>query len=175
MLLSDKDIIQLIKEGRLIITPLQENAVQCASVELHLSNSLIKYNKTLDLQDDSSVGYNRIAIGDSGYQLDPGEFVLGSTVEKVTIPNGYQGFIETHGNIARAGIQAHNADGHVAPGFSGNITLEIKNNSNQSIVIYPNLTFVQLYIFQMSSEPTKPYSGKYQNQEGATPYKKDQV
>ena len=98
---------------------------------------------------------------------------MGSTLEKVTIPNGYFGFIETRGNIARAGIQTHNTDGHIAPGFSGNITLEIKNNSNRTIIIYPGLPFIHLYILKMTSKCLRPYSGKYQDQKGATIYKKD--
>ncbi len=83
------------------------------------------------------------------------------------------GFIETKGNIARAGIQIHNTDGHINLGFSGNITLEIKNNSNNSIIIYPNLAFVQIYFFKATSKSLKPYNGKYQNQKGGTTYIKD--
>jgi len=85
---------------------------------------------------------------------------LSSTIEKVAIPNGYFGFIETKGNIGRAGIQAHNTDGHIDPGFSGTLTLEIKNNSNRSIIIYPGIAFVQLYIFKLSSESSNLYKGK---------------
>jgi dCTP deaminase len=73
----------------------------------------------------------------------------------------------------RAGIQAHNTDGHIDPGFRGNITLEIKNNSNHSIIIYPDIAFVQIYFFKSTSKSSNIYKGKYQNQKGATIYIKD--
>lgn len=176
MVLSDEHIIELLERQELTIEPkpLKEN-IRCNHINLHLSNKLLKYNiDTLDLKTDQSGSITEeIIMSAEGYILKPGDFVLGSTVEKVGIPNGHFGFIETKGNIARAGIQAHNADGHVDPGFVGNITLEIKNNSNHSIIIYPDLKFVQIYFFKLTSKSIRPYQGKYQNQKGGTEYKKD--
>ena len=173
MILSDRDILRLIKQKKLIINPLIEE-IKGAHVNLHLSNKLSRYkNKILDLKNNSTFGFTEILLHDSGFRLKPKEFILGSTVEKVKIPNGYFGFIETKGNIARAGIQAHNVDGHLDPGFSGNVTLEIKNNSNSSIIIYPRIAFVQMYIFKLSSKVLYPYRGKYQNQKGPTVYIQD--
>lgn len=175
MILSDKHIFELLEKNRLVITPnpLRED-INCNRIDLHLSNQLLRYKiDTFDLKKanpDSLI--ERITILNKGYMLMPGDFLLGSTVEKVKIPNGYYGFVETKGNIARAGIQAHNADGHIDPGFVGNITLEIKNNSNHSIIIYPNMKFVQIRFLKSTSESINPYQGKYQNQEGATIYKK---
>lgn len=139
-----------------------------------MSDELLRYKvDTLDLKDVSADEIvEKITIPNEGYMLKPGDFLLGSTIEKVEIPNGYYGFIETKGNIARAGIQAHNADSHIDPGFVGNITLEIKNNSNHSIIIYPNIKFVQIRFLKSTSESVNPYQGKYQDQEGATIYKK---
>jgi len=175
MILSDIDIFKLIKRKKLIITPLpKEKDISGAHIELHLSNRILKYkNTTADLKDDSTFTFEEVYLNRSGYKLKPAEFILGSTIEKVTIPNGYFGFIETKGNIGRAGIQTHNTDGHIDPGFSGNLTLEIKNNSNRSIIIYPKIAFVDFYIFKLSSKCLHPYSGKYQNQKGATVYKQD--
>lgn len=174
MILSDKHILELLKKEVLIIEPTPKE-ITCNHVILHLYNKLLKYKiKTLDLNDNHQDCLTKeIIIPESGYELKPGEFLLGSTLEKVKIPNGYFGFIETKGNIGRAGIQAHNADGHIDPGFHGNITLEIKNNSNHSIRIYPNMAFVQIYFLKGSSKSINPYNGKYQNQKGATTYKKD--
>lgn len=175
MILSDKHILELLETKKLIITPapLRED-INCNRIDLRLSNKLLRYKvETLDLSAnnvDSVV--EEIIIAEDGYILKPGEFLLGSTVEKVEIPNGYYGFVETKGNIARAGIQAHNADGHIDPGFVGNITLEIKNNSNHSIIIYHNIKFVQIRFLKSTSESINPYQGKYQNQEGATIYRK---
>lgn len=176
MILSDKHILELLREKKLLIIP--EPAakdIRCNHINLYLSNKLLKYKiETLDLKkEDKDSVVEEIVISDDGYELKPGDFVLGSTIEKIGIPNGYFGFVETKGNIARAGIQTHNTDGHIDPGFTGNITLEIKNNSNHSIIIYPNMAFVQIYFFKSTSESLFPYDGKYQNQEGATTYLKD--
>lgn len=176
MILSDNSIIELLENKELIIDPKPLEAdIRCNHINLHLFRKLLKYKiNTLDLREGKNFDLtNEIIIPVNGYQLQPGEFVLGSTVEHVAIPNGYFGLIETKGNIARAGIQAHNADGHVDPGFIGNITLEIKNNSNHVIIIYSDMAFVQFYLFQSTSKSLNPYQGKYQNQNGATVYKKD--
>lgn len=175
MVLSDKDILDLIDQKKLLISPLpKRQEVESASIRLHLSPKILKYKETVhDLRNESTFEKEEIVISEEGYELKPGEFILGSTLEEVTIPNGYFGFIETKGNIARAGIQTHNTDGHIDPGFSGNITLEIKNNSNCPIIIYSGIAFIALYIFKMTSEAVHPYGGKYQNQKGATVFIKD--
>ena len=165
MILSDREIHKLLKEKELIIKPYpKDKDIGCTHINLHLSDTILKYkNRVLNLKDNSSFKFNKIRLKKSGYKLKAEEFVLGSTLENVSIPNGYSGFIETKGNIARAGIQIHNTDGHIDPGFSGNITLEIKNNSNSSIIIYPKIPIAQLYIFKTTSKSLKPYNGKYQN------------
>lgn len=175
MILSDVDIKKLIKQKKLVLTPpAQDIDIKEANINLHLSGNMIKFvGKILDLKNPSNFKYKSFKIEEKGYALKSGEYLLGSTVEKVYIPNGYFGFIETKGNIARAGIQIHNTDGHVDPGFSGNITLEIKNNSNVSIIIYPNIPIAQFYIFKLTSKSSKLYNGKYQNQKGATTFIKD--
>jgi len=110
-----------------------------------------------------------------GYCLNPNEFVLGCTKEKIYIPNGYQGFIETKGNVARAGIQIHNADGHVDPGSDHVVTLEIKNNNTIPIVLFPNILICQLYIHKLTSECEKIYNGKYWGQTKPTKYIPDLI
>ncbi len=169
MILSDRDIIRLLEERRLQIEPKPKN-IHCAHVNLNLSDKLRRYKgDVLDLRNEAVESYEFL-INSWGYRLKPNEFILGSTLERVSMPNGYMGFIETKGNIARAGIQIHNCDGHIDPGFSGNVTLEIKNNSGRSIIIYPEMPIAQLYIFQLSSDSLIPYNGKYQNQKGPTSY-----
>lgn len=175
MILSDKDTLRLIEEGRLGISPFaKEDVLKTGHINLHLAPKLLRYKESvLDLKKGTPPLTEELILPDSGYELRSGEFLLGSTVERISIPNDHFGFIETKGNIARAGIQVHNTDGHIDPGFSGMITLEIKNNANHSIVLYPNIPFAQLYIFELSSESLKTYSGKYQNQDGPTIYRKD--
>ena len=86
------------------------------------------------------------------------------------MPNGYRGWIETRGSIARAGIQAHLCDAHIDPGPSLNITLQLKNNANHSIIIYPMFYIIKLYLFEMKSNSNKPYLGKFQNQTEPSAY-----
>jgi dCTP deaminase len=139
-----------------------------------LSPRLFRYTCTvIDLKNDLTVKAEEVLVTEQGFELKPGDFFIGSTVERVAVPNGYWGFIETKGNIARAGIQAHNTDGHIDPGFSGTITLEIKNNAQHSVVIYPGMAFVQIHFFQATTEALNPYKGKYQYQQGGTLYAKD--
>ncbi len=175
MILSDADIIELIKTKRLLISPPPKRKdITTVHVDLYLSDRILKYKKGIaDIKDESTFDLEEILISKSGYKLKSDEFVLGSTVEWISIPNGYFGYIEAKGNIARAGIQVHNTDGHIDPGFEGNVTLEIKNNSNRPIIVYPNIPFVHLYIFKVSSESRRPYDGVYQHQIGPTSYRKD--
>jgi len=175
MVLSDMHLKELLEAWTLVISPLYADgsSIKSNHIDLRLGHRLLKYSmKVLDLKSPNVV-VEEILISDSGFILSPWEFVLWCTLETVEVPNGYRGFVETKGNIARAGIQAHNTDGHVDPGFKWTITLEIKNNSNHAIVIYPEMFFVQIYIFKASSCSENPYMGKYQHQEGATFYQVD--
>lgn len=172
MLLSNKDILKLVKKRKLKITNFNNLILKQASVVLNLDKTLIKYKKQIiDLKNDKKIRYKEIIMDDKGYSLQPQEFILGCTSEKVEIPDGYFGFIETEGNIARSGISSINNDGHISTGFKGKITLEIKNNSSNLIKIYPGMPFVQLFIFKMSSKSSNLYKGKYQNQNKPTIYK----
>lgn len=174
MILSDESILELLKAGHLIINPLNLKDIKSTHIDLHLSGKLVRYVSTsIDLKKDTSFETEEFEIPEHGFELKPGDFFIGSTVECVSIPNGLWGFIETKGNIARAGIQSHNTDGHVDPGFSGTITLEIKNNANHSIRIYSDMAFVQIHFFQATSQSLRPYSGKYQNQQSGTVYMRD--
>ena len=104
--------------------------------------------------------------------LSPGEFILGTTIEEVSISAKFAGRIETKGSIARAGIQVHNSDGHIDPGFRGHITLEITNmQRNTSIKLIPGIYVCQLFVYQLSSPTDRPYKGKYFGQDKPTPFR----
>lgn len=171
MILSDKDILALMGTGELEIEPFNSYQVGPTSIDLHISPLIIKYTCENIHLGKSNPTYREILIDDNdGYELDPGEFILASTLERVLIPNGYQGFIETKGDIARAGLQVHNADGHIDPGSNHVITLEIKNNNNIPIVIYKNILICQIFIHTLTSPCNNPYSGKYYGQKKPTTY-----
>ena len=171
MLLSDKDIIYLIEANKLIIEPLDKSNIGPNSIDVRLDHIIGKYKtKLIDLKDHSHE-LQMYDIKKSGYVIQPKEFILGATVEFIRIPTEYHGWIETKGNIARSGLQVHNCDAHIEPGFSGKITLEIINNNNIPVKIYSNMLIAQIFIYKMNSKSLKPYCGKYQNQKAPTAYK----
>lgn len=153
-----------------VITPLDKDNIGVASIDLRLGDTLKKYSSDIDLRKEPET--TEVSMTSEGYTLKPSEFVLASTLEIVEIPLGYYGFIETKGNISRAGLSSHNTDGHIDPGFRGNITLEITNNADVSVRIYPGIKFVQLFLFRLEGETTA-YKGKYQNSSGPTSYHPD--
>jgi dCTP deaminase len=175
MLLSNTDIEDLISKKLLVISEFKEDAIGPCSIDLRLDSKLVKYRtKSLDLKHFDKHNYDSVIISDEGFSLKPGDFYIGATFESIKIPNGYFGLVETKGNIARAGLQVHNTDGHIDPGTDGKITLEIKNNANHEVVIYPEMFFCQIFIFKMQSLSSKPYHGKYHQQQGPTLFIPDQ-
>lgn len=174
MILSDRDIKKLLAEGVLCIEPLQDSQIGPTSIDLHLGNMLVKYDTQLIELGRSVPRSINIEIDPTcGYIIRPGEFVLGCTLEKVHMPNGYQGFIETKGDIARAGLQIHNGDGHIDPGTNHIITLEITNLNSIPIVLFPHILICQLFIHVLSSECLSQYKGKYLGQTKPTTYLPD--
>ena len=171
-LLSNHSIRKLIERKVLQIEPFDDTQVSPTSIDLRLGSVLVKYSpQTIRIGGNKPQSYE-INISQSSYKLAPGEFVLGMTKEKVYIPNGYQGVIETKGNIARAGLSVHNNDGHIDPGFHGHITLEIVNMHNTDVYIdLIQETFIcQLFIGTLSEACDTTYHGKYLNQEKPTVY-----
>jgi dCTP deaminase len=171
-LLSDCDIKKLIEEDKLLIEPKDNIHINPASIDLQLGSVLVRYPpQTIKIGFDIPLS-QEIDISCSGYKLRPREFILGSTKEKVYIPNGYLGVIETKGDIARAGIQVHSNDGHIDPGFYGNITLEIKNlnDCDVDIQLISGIYICQLFIGKLSSSCDLVYAGKYSNQDKPTTY-----
>src|SRR5207248_1096759 len=158
-LLSDRDLKDLIDSQQLKVEPF-EYIFNPTSIDLSLGSILVQYtDQTIRL--DTIPEFREIDITNNGYLLKPGEFILGMTREAVCIPNGYQGLVETKGNIARSGIQVHNSDGHIDPGFSGHITLEITNmHNNIPIQLIAGVFICQLFIFQLSSPSDMPYNGR---------------
>lgn len=153
-----------------IVSPLVLENINGVHIDLHLGDTLKTYTSDIDLHHEPQT--KEIKIDENGYVLKPGDFVLASTLETVEIPLGYYGFIETKGNISRAGLSSHNTDGHIDPGYRGKITLEIKNHANVNVKIYPGIKFVQLFLFRVEGEMAM-YKGKYQDSVGPTSFHPD--
>ena len=170
MVLSDKSLKELLSRNDLVITPYSEDQLGPTSIDLHLGHSIVKYTcASVDLKQNQN-SYTSFQIPSEGYAIQPGEFILASTYEKVTIPNGYQGFVETRGSIARAGLQVHNTDGHIDPGSDHVITLEIVNNNNIPVIIYSGISICQIFLIKLTTLCDKVYCGKYLGQTVLTTY-----
>lgn len=175
MLLSDKDICAALKKD-LVIDPFSILRLQPASYDVSLGNSLIVFLREGEEVDprkplDKRL-YARIPLHDTGhYILNPGEFVLGSTVERVAVGKGLAVRVEGRSSLGRLGLSIHETAGFIDPGFEGQITLEIKNNGPFKLELRPGMSIGQLCIFKLSSDCIRPYgseglSSKYQSQDG---------
>ena len=151
-ILSDKDIKKYLNSGKLVITNYQKEFFQPASVDLHLNWEL------RNLDDDL---FN---LNVQDYVLKPQDFILGSTLEEVSIPNDLVGFVDGRSSLGRLGITAHITAGYIDSGFQGNITLEIYNVSDKEFVLKKDMNICQI-IFQTLSSPCEKPS-KYQKSKG---------
>lgn len=167
MILSDRTIMDLIKKGTLSISPLQDDQIQPASVDIRLGN-------TFSIVEDSSAGILNFTdkivykeIHAETYLLLPGQFVLATTKEYISLPDDLTAFVEGRSSLGRMGLFIQNA-GWVDPGFSGEITLELFNANRCAIELQAGRRIGQLVFAQMDQAASKPYCGKYQGQRGAT-------
>ena len=157
-MLSDRNILELQSETDLIY-PFHYNQLQPCSYDLRLGCDLKTIRgKTIDLND-----------GD--YTLKPNEFILGSTFEYVSIPNTISAFVDGKSSLGRLGIAVHITAGFIDAGFEGNVTLEIKNNSDKQFRLSEGMLIGQLIFFELKSECMRPYgsdglNSHYQNSVG---------
>jgi dCTP deaminase len=172
--LSDDNLKKCLAERELSIYPSPtEEAINASSIDLRLGSILLKYlPQTIRLGSAEVETFEIDMETAGGYVLAPGEFILGTTLEEVAISEKLAGCIETKGNIARMGIQVHNNDGHIDPGFRGHITLEITNvQKDASIKLITGIYICQLFLYPLSSPSKRPYKGKYFGQDKPTPYR----
>ena len=167
MILSDKTIMKMLKEGTLEISPLTESQIQTASVDVRLGD-------TFSVVEDTSMGIINLekeikykTIQTDTYLLLPGQFVLATTMEYIALPNNLTAFVEGRSSLGRMGLFIQNA-GWVDPGFRGEITLELYNANRCAIELKSGRRVGQLVFAMMDEEALNPYNGKYQGQTGAT-------
>ena len=178
MILSDKDIKKSIKKKELIFYPkLTNDQIGPASIDLKLSNifkvfhtekqSLLDTKKGLPKNFTKTI---KLKKGEN-FILHPNNFVIASTVERIKVPDNMVIRVEGKSSLARMGVLVHTA-GFVDPGFEGEITLEISNQSNLAIAIYPNMYICQIACEFLSSPSEVPYNKRkkslYLKQRGPT-------
>jgi dCTP deaminase len=167
MILSDKTIITMLKEGTLKITPLDNDQIQPASVDIRLGDtfSIVEDSHTGILTLENEIKYKTIKT--DTYVILPGQFVLATTMEYFGLPNDLTAFVEGRSSLGRMGLFIQNA-GWVDPGFNGEITLELYNANRCAIELKTGRRIGQLVFAKMDNAALNPYSGKYQGQKGAT-------
>lgn len=177
MILSDKDIVKAIRERVINIEPFDKELVQPASIDLRLDSSFLVFDnhevECIDIRKPRETT-RKIEVGVSGaFIIHPGDFILGSTIEKITLPGNITSKIEGRSSLGRVGLMIHATAGYVDPGFSGNLTLEISNIARLPIRLYAGMRIAQISFIQMSSHVERLYGdkllgSKYQNQSRAT-------
>ena len=164
MILSDKDIKKILKKGDLLFSPeLEPDQIGPASIDLKLSPIFKTFNtqkhSLLDIKKGLPPNFtitHKLNIGEN-FILHPGDFILASTVEYIKVPDNIAVRVEGKSSLARMGILVHTA-GFIDPGFEGTITLEISNQSNLAIAIYPGMYICQVAVEYLSSPAEVPYN-----------------
>ncbi|MHB1067853.1 MAG: dCTP deaminase [Candidatus Nanopelagicales bacterium] len=179
MLLSDRDIKAELVAGRVVVQPYDEGLLQPSSIDVRLDRWFRVFeNHRYPHIDPSSEQPDLTRLiepeGDEPFILHPGEFVLGSTYEVVTLPDDIAGRLEGKSSLGRLGLLTHSTAGFIDPGFSGHVTLELSNVANLPIMLFPGMKIGQLCLFRLSSPAEHPYGSartgsRYQGQRGPTP------
>ncbi|HEX8864585.1 MAG TPA: dCTP deaminase [Lentzea sp.] len=179
MLLSDQDLRKEVESGRLLLEPFDVEMVQPSSIDVRLDRFFRVFNNTKYTHIDPSMQQDELTSlvetqDGEPFVLHPGEFVLGSTYEMVTLPDDLAGRLEGKSSLGRLGLLTHSTAGFIDPGFSGHITLELSNVANLPITLHPGMKIGQLCLFKLSSPAEHPYGSKqagsrYQGQRGPTP------
>lgn len=177
MLLSDREIRAGLDSGRIQLDPLDRNLVQPASIDVRLDRYFRLFDNHRYSVIDPAVeqpGLTRLTTADDPFVLHPGEFVLGSTLEQVTLGDDIAARLEGKSSLGRLGLLTHSTAGFIDPGFSGHVTLELSNTATMPIRLYPGMRIGQLCFFDLSSPAESPYGSAgvgshYQGQRGPTP------
>ncbi|CAN5300935.1 dCTP deaminase [soil metagenome] len=178
MLLSDRDIVAEIESGRVALEPYDRELVQPSSIDVRLDRFFRVFNNSRYTHIDPSIQQDELTTlvepkGDEAFVLHPGEFVLGSTLEIVTLPDDVASRLEGKSSFGRLGLITHSTAGFIDPGFSGHITLKLSNVANLPIMLWPGMKIGQLCLIRLSSPAefaygSSVYGSRYQGQRGPT-------
>lgn len=179
MLLSDRDLLTEIDNQRVAIEPFDVEMVQPSSIDIRLDRMFRVFENHRYPHIDPSIEQADLTRliepeGDDPFILHPGEFVLGSTLEVVSLPDDIAGRLEGKSSLGRLGLLTHSTAGFIDPGFSGHVTLELSNVATLPIKLFPGMKIGQLCLFRLSSPADNPYGSekygsRYQGQRGPTP------
>jgi len=181
VLLSDRDIRAEVAAGRVKVEPFTEAMIQPSSVDVRLDRFFRVFENhkysVIDPSIEQADLTREVAVApDEFFILHPGEFVLASTYEVITLPDDIAGRLEGKSSLGRLGLLTHSTAGFIDPGFSGHITLELSNVANLPVKLFPGMKIGQLCLIKLSSPAEHPYGSavyesRYQGQRGPTPSK----
>jgi dCTP deaminase len=179
VLLSDRDIRAEVESGRVRLEPYEPTMVQPSSIDVRLDRFFRvfenhRYPHIDPAQEQSELTREVEPVGDEPFILHPGEFVLGSTYEVVSLPDDVAARLEGKSSLGRLGLLTHSTAGFIDPGFTGHVTLELSNVATLPIKLYPGMKIGQLCFFRLTSPSEHPYGSaasgsRYQDQRGPTP------
>jgi dCTP deaminase len=179
MILSDTDILARLQAGDLVIEPLDDvdQQVQPASVDLRLGAEFLEFQRTniscihpTREQEVSEYIAETVVADDEEFILHPGDFVLGTTRERIEMPRDLVANVEGRSSLGRLAVVVHATAGFVDPGYRGQVTLELSNLGTAPVALTPGMRVSQLVFTELSSPADRPYGSergsKYQDQEG---------
>jgi len=179
VLLSDRDIRSEIEAGRVGVEPYEAKMIQPSSIDVRLDKFFRVFEnhkyEVIDPSLEQPELTREIEVkSNEHFILHPGEFVLASTYEVVTLPDDIAGRLEGKSSLGRLGLLTHSTAGFIDPGFSGHITLELSNVANLPVKLFPGMKIGQLCLIKLSSSAEHPYGSalygsRYQGQRGPTP------
>jgi dCTP deaminase len=179
MVLSDQAIRRLIESGRIRIDPYDPALMQPSSLDVRVDRLFRVFRNSrypyIDVKAEQEELTELVVVdGAEPFILHPGEFVLGSTLERVALPDDLVARLEGKSSLGRLGLLIHSTAGFIDPGFDGHVTLELSNVANLPITIYPEMKIGQISFVQMTEPAETPYGSgeigsKYQGQQGPTP------
>jgi dCTP deaminase len=179
VLLSDRDIQAEINAGRVIVDPYDKEMIQPSSIDVRLDRFFRVFENHRYPHIDPATEQLELTRmvepeGDEPFILHPGEFVLGSSYEAVTLPDDIAARLEGKSSLGRLGLLTHSTAGFIDPGFNGHVTLELSNVATLPIKLWPGMKIGQMCFFRLSSPAEHPYGSavygsRYQGQRGPTP------
>ncbi|MFE5307768.1 dCTP deaminase [Isoptericola sp. NPDC056573] len=178
MLLSDRDIRAELDAGRVVLDPYDPAMLQPSSIDVRLDRYFRLFDNHkypfIDPSQEQPELTRLVEVSpDEPFVLHPGEFVLGSTFESVTLPDDVAARLEGKSSLGRLGLLTHSTAGFIDPGFSGHVTLELSNVATLPITLWPGMKIGQMCFFRLSSPAEHPYGSdaygsRYQGQRGPT-------
>ena len=178
VLLSDRDIRTELASGRVVLDPYSPEMVQPSSIDVRLDRYFRLFDNhkypVIDPAEEQPDLTRLVQVdGDEPFILHPGEFVLASTYEAVTLPDDVAARLEGKSSLGRLGLLTHSTAGFIDPGFTGHVTLELSNVATLPIRLWPGMKIGQLCFFRLSSPAEHPYGSarygsRYQGQRGPT-------